>query len=361
MSHRIVWIGLVAGFAVSAAAVVGLAQTSDVPAKWFGASAPKAKGSPAVDPRRLTEIAVELAWLADPTTFPYFLEAKVDGSHLTVHGFVPDKTVRDQALRLARLYSAYAVTDGLKEHASLRVRPTQTSPAQLHTAAQSALREALTKQKASQLQVQCAADGTVTLRGPVASVEDKLAASLALRRLYGCTHVQNQTQAPAAAEVALKPRIEPANPSKEPRPGFGVPTPSITNVAKADKPPALVKGEVSGLEGPKLFPGKDPEPKKNNPPPVIIPEKPPVAAPDKGPAKLPLSPAMLMTFEKVIRAACPELKDVKIETAMNKLRIELTVRQEDQISPCADKVFNVPELADFRETMELAFTVAPKD
>src|SRR5205807_9234842 len=81
------------------------------------------------------------------------------------------------------------------EHPSRRVRLAKESPTQLQAAVVSALKEALPRQH-QRLQVQCAADGTVTLRGPLASAEEKLAASHALRRLYGCTTVQNLTQVP---------------------------------------------------------------------------------------------------------------------------------------------------------------------
>jgi len=95
---------LLAGFTTSAMAIAALAQSGEGPLqKLFGTStAPKTK-APAEDPRRLAEIAVELAWLGDPVTFPYFLEARVEGAKLTVRGFVPDKAVREHALGLARL------------------------------------------------------------------------------------------------------------------------------------------------------------------------------------------------------------------------------------------------------------------
>ena len=63
-------------------------------------------------------------------------------------------------------------------------------------------------------------------------------------------------------------------------------------------------------------------------------------------------------LQKRVLDACPGAKNVKIEvTPMNKLQIELTVRSDDQISPAADKLYNVPELAAYRETLELHFLV----
>jgi hypothetical protein len=127
------------------------------------------------------------------------------------------------------------------------------------------------------------------------------------------------------------------------------------NTAIVDKPqqPQVV------VEGPSLTPPRDTEPAVKKPEPV---KEPPAAPPtEKDPAKTvaKLTPAMIATLQKHVQAACPSVTDVKIVVAMNKLRIELTVRTEDQITPSAEKAFGVPELADYREDIELAFTVAP--
>src|SRR5262245_25779816 len=42
------------------------------------------------DPARLAEIRVELAWLADPVTFPYELQAKMTPGGLEIRGHVTD-------------------------------------------------------------------------------------------------------------------------------------------------------------------------------------------------------------------------------------------------------------------------------
>src|ERR1700730_10744903 len=76
--------------------------------RWFGPktsdkNAPAKSAQP--DPRRVTEVNVEVAWLADPVTFPYYLEAHATDSHLEVRGYVPNKSVREHAVRIAQLYS----------------------------------------------------------------------------------------------------------------------------------------------------------------------------------------------------------------------------------------------------------------
>lgn len=394
---------LLAGFATATMAIAALAQSGEGPLqKLFGSSTAAKAKAPAEDPRRLAEIAVELAWLGDPITFPYFLEARVEGAKLAVRGFVPDKAVREHALGLARLACSYSVTDTVKEHPSLRVRPGQTAPAQLQSAVVAALREALPRQQAQRLQVQCAEDGKVTLRGSVQTAEEKLAASLALRRLYGCTSVQNLTQAanapdlgvakvtpPAPKDAAPKGIAPKGDVAKGPSSIWGPPLAKKDGtLAKVDKPaPQPVKDGIAAktdkpapqpikdgttakvdkpaqppmqiVQGPSLAPPNGTEPAVKKPEPI---QEPPAAQPtEKDPAKsvAKLSPAMIETLQKSVQAACPAAKDIKIEVAMNKLRIELTVRNEDQITPSAEKVFAVPELADYREEIELAFTVAP--
>ena len=359
---------VMAGFAAIAVAVVALADGERPWSKLFGGSA-KSSTAKIDEARRQAEIRVELAWLADPVTFPYFLEAKADGTTLTVRGFVPDKTVRAQAVRLAQANSPYKVADAMKEHPSLLVRMVSTTPAQLQPAASAAIKETLPR-KHSQIQVSCTADGSVTLKGSLDSAEEKLAASLALRRLQGCASVQNQIRVAGMVDTAAAK----APPAKS----------ETKTVAKAEKPPVVAS---KGFVGPSLGPPKgiDEEPKKGETvkksepvmPPVIVPmqttapekKAPDTKAPDtkpletkpvdkKGPAKLPMG-AELAKLQKRVQESCPGIKDVKLEvTPDKKLKIELTVATSSQIDPAAEKIYAVPELADFAEAVELYFTVA---
>ena len=65
-------------------------QTGERPLqKIFGTGAGKSSPAPAnatvaEKSQRRAEIGVELAWLADPITFPYFLEARIEGGTLAV-------------------------------------------------------------------------------------------------------------------------------------------------------------------------------------------------------------------------------------------------------------------------------------
>ncbi len=337
MSKRTTWAlawSLAAGAGLGMAAS-GWGQSGERPLqKFFGGGA--ARSSPvkaAADiARRRAEIDVELAWIADPVTFPYFLEARIEGSTLAVRGYVPDKAVREYALKLARIYTTYTLADQMKEHLSLRVRLAKESPSQLQAAVVSTLREALPRQY-QRLQVQCGADGTVLLRGPIASAEDKLAASHALRRLYGCTSVRNQLQIPGepvAPQAALLPPVR----NQDPLAALGPLVPQ-----KAGDAPA---------QGPSLLPPQEPSPSAKSPAPAKNP-----------PGTLALSADKLDRLRKRVLEVCDGATDIKLEvTLANKLRIELTVRSDDQITPFAGKVYGMAELMDYRDAVEIFFTVA---
>jgi osmotically-inducible protein OsmY len=333
---------LTTGLALLAAGVA-LAPAGERPlGKLFGGGSSKANAAKAAsDAARKAEMEIEVAWLADPITFSYFLEARVDGSTLSVRGFVPDKAVREHALKLAREHCSYTVTDALKEHPSLLVRPTKETPAHLQTAVTTVLREALPKQHQN-IQVQCAADGTVILRGAVQSVEDRHAASVVLRRLYGCTRVDNQTQLPGAADVAANKKMPPVR----------------DEVAKGNTGPVWVAP-------PPEAPSKNVLTSTPKQPTEVAKVEPKTETPASAKkddtvksTKLTIPPATLAKLEKRVTETCSGAKDIKVVVAMNKLRIEMTVRSDSQIQAFADRVYAIAELAEFREDVELIFAVA---
>src|SRR5688572_17645706 len=71
---------------------------------WLGGRSAPPQQAPALpmvgldETGRLTEILIQLAWLGDPATFPYFLEARVGERTVEVRGYVPSKEVREKAL-----------------------------------------------------------------------------------------------------------------------------------------------------------------------------------------------------------------------------------------------------------------------
>jgi hypothetical protein len=322
--------------------------------RWFGPKADKnAPKSAQPDPRRAAEINVEVAWLADPITFPYYLEAHAAAGKMEVRGYVPSKAVREQALRIAQVYSSLPVADSIREHPSLLVKPGQLSAQQLQSTAQSSLRVALPKQYQN-LKVECGGDGKVFVLGPVGSIEEKVAVSHALRRLHGCTSVQNLTTLPV--EIAQTPEKTPivktSNPG-EPRdkPGVGpevkpkswftwpfsrsTPKEEPRVPTETKEPPTITMKEAEPLPLPKI-----PEPK---PIPEVVKNETPPKTPKLSTAEL----------RKRIQAACPESKSVDVQfTSATEVRITLEIRAERDLDPAAQKLFAMPELQSYRPDLQ---------
>src|SRR5450631_2352082 len=127
--HRPTVLGLVL---FASLAYVPAADAQLLP-RWFGSKSSD-KNQPVKstqpDPRRITEVNVEVAWLADPVTFPYYPEAHATSSQLEVRGYVPNKAVREHAIRIAQVNSSVRVIDSMKEHPSLLVKTSQMAPQQ---------------------------------------------------------------------------------------------------------------------------------------------------------------------------------------------------------------------------------------
>jgi BON domain len=328
--------------------------------RWFGPKTPD-KNPPAKsaqpDSRRVTEVNVEVAWLADPITFPYYLEAHAASTQLEVRGYVPNKAVRDHALRIAQVYSSLPVVDSIKEHPSLLVRPGQMSVPQLQNSVQSSLRAALPKQSA-QLKVEIGNDGKVFVAGPVTNHEEKMAVSHALRRLHGCTSVQNLTTLPELAQnpppdktPIVKTSSGPAeNKSKS---WFSWPF-SKSHVTTKDEPPLL--DSKPNLIPPKVVV----EAKKPTEGPILIPNLPEPRDPIKNepavvkvdvPAKTPA--LSVAEMQKRVQAACPKAKGVEVQyLTTSEVRITLELQAESDLSPTADRVFAMPELQGYKTDLQ---------
>lgn len=343
--------------------------------------ADKAPAKPApIDPRRLAEIQVEIAWLADPLTFPYFLEARAASGALEVRGYVPNRSVHDQALKVAKVYSSLPVVDAVKEHPSLQVKAGQMSPQQLYQAVTSALREALPR-GAGQLQVQCAPSGQVAVSGTVASHEERLTVSHALRRLYGCTSVQNLTN--VAGEAPQRPTNPSTDVAKKPAPPVQAasnaprtnptakpvapvqrpePAPKVTDATPASRSNSSPRPEVQPTPAPSrpettkvAEPTKAAEPMAEGP--VVKAEKtetkevkaaPPPAA----------SPALAARVQKAIEEACKGVKTVRVEAASaSEFRIEITTATEEQVGTFASAILMLPDLQEYKA--DLHFKVMP--
>jgi hypothetical protein len=144
---------------------------------------------------RLEEMKVELALLADLTTFPYDLGGRVAGEKLELRGWVPNDLVRQRALAIARLNTSLHVADGLKIQAGWNVRP----PVRGAEALQKEGVELLSKHLGAlawPIHVEARSSGVVVLTGPINSIEEKLAVCKLFRQLAGCTGIIDRLNVP---------------------------------------------------------------------------------------------------------------------------------------------------------------------
>ncbi len=137
---------------------------------------------------RLSALKVELAWLSDPATFPFPLQACPASAGLEVCGFVPDLATKNTALRLARAHTDLTVVDGIALDPSLLGRPAAHDEVALRLAALEVLRSC---RASAGLEVRAAVGGRVQVFGSVRSVEEKRNVSRMLLQALGCTHVVN--------------------------------------------------------------------------------------------------------------------------------------------------------------------------
>ncbi|MFN4258354.1 MAG: BON domain-containing protein [Gemmataceae bacterium] len=144
----------------------------------------------------LARIRVQLAWLADERTFPCFLEAQGQGTSLIVRGVVPNETVRQHALDLARQASGLEIVNDIQIFAPPTPVPAPSLTAEeLAEAARHHLKGVFGTRSQS-MRVQAREGGCVVVTGFVLSLEEKLAVSRCLRQLKDCARVENQLVTP---------------------------------------------------------------------------------------------------------------------------------------------------------------------
>ena len=136
---------------------------------------------------------IELELLADPITFPYNWHIEVANQVVEVTGVVSNEDVRTRAIQLAAQITALPVKDRIKvQPLSLPAR-TPRSPRELGEAVQRKLEQAHLGGPTGFAEIDIYPDssGTVTLRGRVASLADKLLASRCLQAVPHCLAVRN--------------------------------------------------------------------------------------------------------------------------------------------------------------------------
>ncbi len=265
---------------------------------------------------------------------------------------MPTKAVRDQALNLARINSPYPISDAMKEHSSLAIHPVNRSPDQLKSSVQTVLREDFPRLK---MTVQCQSDGTVQLTGNVKTFEQKLAVSKALRRLHGCTSVTNFTQ------VENMP-LQTANSG-----GNIVQTGATSVVPAKVLPPQTSPHESRGVV---VVPSEDATksaatlgtltaPSSITPTAMSVPfvPAPNVPAP-KTQASL-ASGGSAVQLKKRIETALPNLQNVLVTfTSKTDVRVECTVRANDDTGAIAGQILSVHELEPYKVDLQIQVPMA---
>lgn len=176
--------------------------------------------APADSAERLHEMAVEIAWCADPMTFPCPLQVWAENGKLHLSGVVPHPAVRDRALAIARHASSLPIDDRIEFEPHLLPRLDRVSPMVLHHAVHEALQNAL-RDESRRLSIALDSEGQIVLQGTVTSRRAQLEATRALRAVPGVICVRNHAQLDPTA-----------------RPEFGASTAQPTAVAaNAPTPP----------------------------------------------------------------------------------------------------------------------------
>jgi hypothetical protein len=279
-----------------------------------GLAVAQTSATPSAAQLRLDEIRTELAWNADPLTFPYPLVAVCDGSSLKVYGGVPSNVVATQALKTARENTCLDVLDMLTIRPSLKPAAAPESAAGLENAAVNTLKEAF-PHLYRDLSVKADESGRVAVGGSLPSYEECRAVSRRLKQVRGCTAVVNQVQVATAVvqdracvRVTADGRLVMTAPSSPPQ--AGVVKASITE----QQPPA--------------------------------PAAPPTSLPQTSP-KTQVSPWQL---KRAVERACGmAARQVQVTGAPGGgLHVRVKVRTEQDGQRLFDKLMSLPELAPHR-------------
>jgi osmotically-inducible protein OsmY len=219
-------------------------------------------------PGRAAEIAAEVAWSADPVTFPYRLKAKAVGEGLELTGYVPSALIQARVAALAQSASGMAVVNRLVVQPNMEMPPPATPDAAFASEVRGRLEQAAMGQ-VNRIEVRLAPNGVVTLSGNVNTAEDRLRYSQCLRGLPGCAAVKNDLVARDAASATAANRSEgrpegrtlpaltvdaprhtpppsaPAQPELLPLPA-AAPQPTVPDTAASGPPPLAATGHIVG-------------------------------------------------------------------------------------------------------------------
>jgi osmotically-inducible protein OsmY len=140
---------------------------------------------------QLDMMRIEMALMADPATFQCEIHVQCNGKAMELHGMAPSESIRWKAVLLAKQQTTLPVRDCLAAYSQPLPAVPRMKPEALAREASAALPEALGTQ-AKTVTVQADQDGKVILHGEVSRFDEKFAASIACRKIKGCTSVVNQ-------------------------------------------------------------------------------------------------------------------------------------------------------------------------
>ncbi len=306
----------------------------------------------------------EIAWLGNPTTFHEHLSAVQVGECLEIHGAVSNEATRNLAMKLAREASHMTTVD----HMQISLAPAPAAPARSLNMVYRDSVQALyhsCPQLSRSLTVSTQDRGEVLVRGEVATLEERLAVSRALKTVAGCNCVKNQVRARVAGvnaigTIASKPTVQ--DNSLLVRLGIMQPrvesVQTTTMIARSspsrDLPPmSAPRSQIAALPA---SPAPKPNPQASVPP-VVMPVS--MQQPKLSESSIVLTSARAMPdtskLRSVIASTCgvPEYC-VKIVAGEGKaLTITLSVADLDWGKEMAAKVLAMPELVPYGVSLDV--------
>ncbi len=146
--------------------------------------------------------AIELAWLADPITFPYPLRAVHQDNKLLIQGLVPTRGIQMKALAIATELSLVEVVDQVRVQPNMRVVLPE-APRETFALECRARLEQVGLPVRKQIELRATKDGRLIITGFADSEDDKLAYSRCFVGLAGCRSIRNEMVVGKAPRQAL--------------------------------------------------------------------------------------------------------------------------------------------------------------
>jgi hypothetical protein len=245
------------------------------PVQWAEEASPEtapsmpSMPSMSAEARKGEEVRVKMAWLGNPSTFPYHLDAHAEEGTIKLTGYLPCETLKQRANELAGKATTLQVIDEIKVHEGMAfLFPARKPHDVLSRDAADVLHQGF-GDRASRLTLTARADGQLILSGPMTPLEEQLAIAESLRQVAGCSCVVSKLEVPETG-VVLNPE------ERLPPPKRSFPFGASRTTSVPAKPEPLTR-----------FPSKRPVPKAV---PLLAPEPagPPLLTPFAEPIRKPV-------------------------------------------------------------------------